>query len=201
VYVTGALLTNNETVAKGLTTLWFGIAGAAALVVAWRWRSLAVPVVGTFILVAGATGGFLLYRSTVDTVVDEQVVVADVDLPAPSADTDGNDGAATAPTNVAIATGQFRAGAHPTSGKATIIETNGTKRVLTLTNFETDPGPDLRVYVVPRGNQGVDGGVDIGALKGNKGDQQYDLPKGTDPGSVVIWCRAFTVDFGTAKLS
>lgn len=189
VYVTGALITNNETVAKGLTGLWFGIAGVGALAVAWRWRSLALPVVGTFILVAGATGGYLLYSSMVDTVVDEQVVAIDERA---LGDTAGG--------NSEVAGGTFEAGAHPTSGTATVIDTADGTRVLTLTDFETDPGPDLRVYLVPEGSSGVEGGIDLGALKGNQGNQQYTVPEGAEPGSVVIWCRAFTVDFGTATL-
>ena len=42
--------------------------------------------------------------------------------------------------------------------------------------------------------------VDLGGLKGNKGNQQYDVPAGAEAGAVVIWCRAFTVAFGTATL-
>jgi len=38
-------------------------------------------------------------------------------------------------------------------------------------------------------------------VKGNKGDQQYDVPPHAPDGAVVIWCRAFTVAFGAAKLS
>jgi Electron transfer DM13 len=74
-------------------------------------------------------------------------------------------------------------------------------RVLTLTRFATDPGPDLRVYVVPGDGSDVSGAVDVAALEGNVGNQQYDLPDGTDAGAVVIWCRAFSVAFGTAALS
>jgi len=49
----------------------------------------------------------------------------------------------------------------------------------------------------------VDGAVDLGALRGNRGDQEYALPADVDPagiGRVVIWCRAFTVAFGEATL-
>jgi hypothetical protein len=46
--------------------------------------------------------------------------------------------------------------------------------------------------------------VDLGGLKGNKGTQQYELPVGLDLaryGPVVVWCRAFSVAFGSAALS
>ena len=44
--------------------------------------------------------------------------------------------------------------------------------------------------------------LDLGALKGNRGNQQYELPTGFDPSgqSVVIWCRAFSVAFAAAHL-
>ena len=187
VWVSGALITDDEKVAKGLTALWFLTAGLLAVVLGWKWRSLAVPLIGTFVVVAGVTGGFLLYASTVDKVVNEEVVVADP----PAADLN---------RNVEVASGRFVAGAHPTSGTARIIDIGAGELVLTLTDFATDPGPDLRVYVVPNGADGVDGGVDLGALRGNQGDQQYAVPKSTEAGEVVIWCRAFSVIFGSAAL-
>jgi hypothetical protein len=74
--------------------------------------------------------------------------------------------------------------------------------VLTLTGFTTDPGPDLRVIVTPdRKGTNYDDAADLGELKGNKGDQEYVVPEGTRTGAVVIWCRAFSVAFGTAPLS
>jgi hypothetical protein len=79
-------------------------------------------------------------------------------------------------------------------------------RVLTLTDFETDPGPDLYVYVAPGQTPGEDvsGATQLARLKGNVGNQQYELPAELDTSSgatVVIWCRAFTVSFGAAQLS
>ena len=72
--------------------------------------------------------------------------------------------------------------------------------MVTLTQFQTDPGPDVRVYLVPDPGGSIKDAVDLGGLKGNKGNQQYDVPAGAEAGAVVIWCRAFTVAFGTAKL-
>lgn len=70
--------------------------------------------------------------------------------------------------------------------------------------------PELRlpvgaVYLVPeRSERSIDGGVRLGALKGNVGSQQYDVPAElltSEPATVVVWCRAFTVAFGTAELA
>jgi hypothetical protein len=202
VWVTGAVLTDDETLARGLTGIWLALAGAAALYVSWRWRRLAWPVLGTFVLVAGGIGGYLLYSSTVDRVVSETVVVADT---TPRQSQPGATPGQTQPGNVALGSGEFVDGAHPTTGTATLIETAGEGRVVTLTQFATDPGPDLRVYLVPAGKDGVAGGVDLGALKGNEGNQQYAVPdtfaRDATGLQVVVWCRAFTVAFGTATLA
>jgi hypothetical protein len=78
------------------------------------------------------------------------------------------------------------------------------RRYLTLTSFSTSPGPDLRVRLAS--SRTLDGGaadaVDLGALKGNRGDQQYRLPAGVNlhGRAVVIWCRAFSARFGSAAL-
>ncbi|MGB3687342.1 MAG: DM13 domain-containing protein, partial [Ornithinimicrobium sp.] len=66
-------------------------------------------------------------------------------------------------------------------------------------------GPDLFVYLVPdtAGPGSVDGFVDVGSLKGNVGDQQYDVPDDVavaDGWRVVVWCRAFAVTFTEATL-
>jgi hypothetical protein len=74
-----------------------------------------------------------------------------------------------------------------------VVKLASGRRVLTLTDFETSAGPDLRVRI---------GDADLGALKGNRGDQQYDVPKDLDPrgDTVRIWCRAFSALFGSAEL-
>jgi len=45
--------------------------------------------------------------------------------------------------------------------------------------------------------------VDLGALKGNQGDQNYEVPAGTDLGkfkTVSIFCERFNANFGAAPL-
>jgi len=48
------------------------------------------------------------------------------------------------------------------------------------------------------------GFIELGSLKGNIGDQNYDLPSGVDLTkyrAVTIWCRRFAVNFATAPLA
>lgn len=192
-WVAGGLVTNDFRVAMLLTVLWLGFAGLAALLVALRWRPLALPVLGTVVLTAVGAGGYLLYASSVDKVVDEQVAVA------------GTAGSASSTaSNVALARGAFASGEHETRGKAALIRLADGGTVVTLTEFRTSPGPDLRVYLVSGSADDLGEVVDLGALRGNEGNQQYDLPANVDTmrhRTVVIWCRAFSVAFGSARLA
>jgi hypothetical protein len=105
--------------------------------------------------------------------------------------------------------GDFRGLAHETKGVATVHQLGDGKRILRLTNFETSNGPDVHVYLVAaemaNDNATVTeaGFIDLGSLKGNKGDQNYEVPSDTDLnkyGSVSIWCARFGVNFGAATL-
>lgn len=114
--------------------------------------------------------------------------------------------AAAAGVNLQVAAGEFMGLAHGASGTAAIVELAEGGKVLTFADLDTDNGPDLRVYLVegPVDDNG-DGGefIDVGTLKGNKGNQQYELPDDIDVGrfdTVVIWCRAFSVGFAAATL-
>jgi len=108
-----------------------------------------------------------------------------------------------------LASGQFKGYAHETQGDAKIYGVDG-KRVLRLTNFKTSNGPDVHVYLVAAPDAKDDatvkkaGFVDLGSMKGNVGDQNYDVPNSVDLHkyqAVTIWCARFNVNFATAPLS
>ena len=108
-----------------------------------------------------------------------------------------------------LAAGQFHSGAHETKGTATVFQLADGKKTLRLTNFATSNGPDVHVYLVAapdaKDNDSVTkaGFVDLGSLKGNIGDQNYELPANADLAkyrAVTIWCKRFSVNFGTAPL-
>jgi len=108
-----------------------------------------------------------------------------------------------------ITMGGFKSLAHETRGLATIYHLPSGKRTLRLSNFETSNGPDVRVYLVAaeveKGNDAVKeaGFIDLGSMKGNKGDQNYEVPAEVDLNryrSVSIWCARFGVNFGAATL-
>jgi hypothetical protein len=91
-------------------------------------------------------------------------------------------------------------GIHDAEGTATVIPVaNG--NVLRLEGFRSTNGPDLYVYL----STGKDASdfVNLGRLKANIGNQNYDIPEGTDLSkydTALIWCQQFSVLFGSAKL-
>ena len=108
-----------------------------------------------------------------------------------------------------LASGEFRSGAHETTGNASVFQLADGKKTLRLTEFTTSNGPDLHVYLVAaddiKDSEMVTkaGFVDLGSLKGNIGDQNYELPASADVAkyrAVTIWCKRFSVNFGTAPL-
>src|SRR5215510_12888292 len=108
-----------------------------------------------------------------------------------------------------LSTGSFHGVAHKTMGTATIYRQPDGKRTLRFTGFETSNGPDVQVYLVAahdaNDNDTVTkaGFLHLGALKGNIGDQNYDVPADVDLNkyrAVTVWCRRFGVNFGTAPL-
>ncbi len=96
--------------------------------------------------------------------------------------------------------GQFVAGAHEVAGSAKVIDTVDGK-VLRFEDFETVNGPDLRIYLAT--DTSADDYVDLGPIRGTKGDINYTLPAGTDLtkyDTVLVWCRAFSKLFSSAEL-
>lgn len=201
VWVAGGVITDDYRTSQSLTAAWFGLSGLACVLVARRVRWLLVPVLAAYALSVGAVGAYLGLSTLRERVVAEQVVTA---APGPATVMAAQGEPAGPRRNVALAGGRFRSHEHVTSGRATVVRLPDGRRFLTLTSFETAPGPDLRIRLVPgdTSDGGAAGAVDLGALKGNRGDQQYRLPAGAqlDDRTVVIWCRAFSAPFGSAPL-
>jgi len=201
VWVAGGVISDDYRTSMALTAAWFAISGAACVAIARRRRALRIPVLAAFLLTAGATGAYLGATTLRDRVVDEQVITA---APAPAVERETGMAPARPRGPVEPARGRFRSHEHATAGAARVIRDTRGRRFLTLTSFSTSPGPDLRVRLVPDGGSdgGAGGAIDVGALKGNRGDQQYAIPRGAElrGRSVVIWCRAFSAPFGSALL-
>ena len=100
-----------------------------------------------------------------------------------------------------VLTGRFEAKAEQTSGRVTIYKKPGSEEYLHLSDFATANGEDVHV-VLGRGNGDLDG-IDLGPLKSNQGDQNYDLPAATDLSrydAAVIYSAQSRTVVGLAKL-
>ena len=110
----------------------------------------------------------------------------------------------TTPAIVTEFSGTFAGRDHPTSGNTIVLGDGSGQRFLRFEEFETDNGPDLNVYLVNSSAGGVDDFIDLGNLKGNIGDQNYEIPADADLetyDTVLIWCVRFASPFGEATLT
>ncbi len=92
---------------------------------------------------------------------------------------------------------------HSSSGEALLIRSDSGELFLRFENFEVRNGPDLYVYLARSTDIG-DGFVNLGRLTGNIGDQNYQVSSDVEISefnTVLIWCRAFVVLFGSAEMS
>ena len=93
-------------------------------------------------------------------------------------------------------------GIHDAQGDAYTIPLEDGGNVLRLENFRSTNGPDLYVYLAT--DDRASDFVNLGTLKANSGNQNYEIPEDTDISKynkVLIWCKAFSVLFGSAELS
>ncbi|GAA3810359.1 DM13 domain-containing protein [Nocardioides panacisoli] len=175
--------------------------------------------VGAVVAAAVLVVGLLLFEPWllwVDDTVDEDLpdaVPADATTP-----TGGPPGQSTSTVAewTELSSSGFVSGEHGTSGTARVVRNADGSLQVWLEDLDTSNGPDLHVWLTDQDSGGDCGGcsdswgiyddgrhVELGALKGNRGDQRYDVPADADLAglvSVVIWCDRFNVAFGTAAV-
>ncbi|SBV30803.1 Electron transfer DM13 [Micromonospora krabiensis] len=168
-------------------------------------------------MLLGVVAAFGLYwfapwKLVTDTYVDDALpATAATTTPAPSAS--GATASAPPARNQVLAGGAFVTHEHATRGRAEIVRRPDGRHLLVLRDLDTSNGPDLRVWLTDQpvlaGTAGwrvFDDGewFEVARLKGNRGDQVYELPSSLVPAdfrSVSIWCRRFAVSFGAAELT
>ena len=107
--------------------------------------------------------------------------------------------------------GQFSDGVHPASGTASVYKTADGKMILRLTDLKTSEGPDVHIVFAPANQSALQSkkpgsGLkyeEVALLKGNLGDQNYEIPAGLDVAhnnAVGIYCVRFSAVFGSAPL-
>ena len=113
---------------------------------------------------------------------------------------------------VVVASGSFvdADAVHKGTGTATLYALPDKRHVVRFEDFRTTNGPALVVYLAqhPAPKQAADvtdrGYLSLGKLKGNVGNQNYEIPADIDVAdynSVVIWCELFGVLFSPASLT
>lgn len=179
---------------------------------------LVLVMVVAGLVVALPIGWYLLSPLFIDRVVQEDLPFVPAEATAAINDALAKPGIATDESMPAdgmagmriLAQGDFYDVAHPGHGRATVYELADGTQVLRFEDFEVLNGPDLHVWLVPIdpvpntiGSE-IAGYLDLGPLKGNIGDQNYDLPADLllqDYRSVVVWCQPFRVPFSAAALN
>jgi Electron transfer DM13 len=122
------------------------------------------------------------------------------DSGSPTSGNPSNDGT---PPGIVIATARIMEGTVPgdkANGDAKVYNDNGKWRLF-LTNFTTNNGPDLHVYLATSQSAGTF--IDLGTLKAVSGNQTYDIsgnPSLSNYKYVIIWCKQFGVYFGGGEL-
>src|SRR3989344_4584369 len=90
---------------------------------------------------------------------------------------------------------------HSAEGTATLVKIGNKYYVRLEDDFRVTNGPDLFVHFGKNGEYSAE--ARLGALKGNVGGQNYEVPAEINPldyNEVWIWCRSFFVPFGKAVL-
>lgn len=222
--ILGAPFENSRTLAF---TAGGTVAAAVALVLMLRFGVPPAVRIAVLVVPFLAVNWWLLSPFLIDDVVDEEFatsIAAERDRaegpPAGGADPASMPGGAGAEEPVSpeeavdepsgpvlLAAGMFVGLAgHAGTGDAGIFQDPDGSLSLRFEDFDIDNGPDLHVYLVPGADQTslAEGSIHLGRLRGNVGNQTYELPPGTEltPGSytALVWCDAFAVEFVGATL-
>jgi hypothetical protein len=186
----------------------------------WWW--LGAGVVAALAIAAALV--FQPWLLFVDVRVDDEIPLASAaptsetgavpSSPPSAGDTSPPTPAAPAPAApVELSHGALISHEHETTGTVRVIQLPDGSRQLAIENLDTTNGPDVHVWLsagpVVEGFDGwfTAGGhpyVDLGMIKGNQGNQVYDIPADVDLSaypSVDLWCVQFAVSFGAAALT
>ena len=186
----------------------------------WWWVIGGVLAVGA-VIAALVFQPWLLF---IDVRVDDEIPVAAAPTATPAPESTGESSSPPSARDtpmpspppagpVELSHGTLISHEHETAGTVRVIQLPDGSRQLAIENLETTNGPDVHVWLstgpVVEGFDGwfTAGGhpyVDLGMIKGNQGDQLYDIPTGVDLAAyptVDLWCVQFAVSFGAAAMT
>lgn len=162
--------------------------------------------------IIGATMALFFFFSAEETKIEKQNISPTSASPTNTAaastkktsPTDAEDNSTSATTNP---TARFINKVHTGAGTATIAGKTNQRTLQLSSDFHTDAGPDLHVFLSntanPQTSKELHDGeyVDLGALQNTNGEQIYTIPASVDFDihSVVIYCVPFKVIFTIAN--
>jgi len=94
-------------------------------------------------------------------------------------------------------------------GTWSLVQREGKTFVKFSDDFKTKNGPDLKIFLSPKsaedvkGKTAVEGSLNLGVLKSNKGTQEYEIPPGTDLSqfsTILVHCEAYSILWGGGAL-
>jgi hypothetical protein len=185
----------------GWAVVWFVLASVVLGKLRKERPRYRLPLRASFLLTVAVVGGVFAWTSLTDDKASDDVSFAADAVPASREPASAGKPRRT----VVLSSGTFSGIDHSAMGRARIVRLASGDRRLVLTDFDVERAPDLRVYMAV---DAVDGPIgefrELDRLKGNVGDQYYDLPKALDLDRfrhVVIWCKAFDVGVAQAPLA
>lgn len=165
----------------------------------------AVPVALAFLLTVAPS----FRQVTVDEAFPGRAIAP---VPASGSATGAPAGASAAPSGssgrpAVVGQGSLTGIDHRAEGTVLLVRRPDGSLVVRLADLDVEPGPDYFVHLVPgAGREDPGGSVGLGRLRGNRGNQNYEVPAGTSatsagsPVTVLIWCRAFAVPVAAATI-
>jgi len=176
------------------------------------------------VLITGGVGTWIILASRRDQSQESEINQESItleDLNESTSDTaeeeTGSEGEAAMPTDatnriMTLSTGTFNRidAIHFGSGDVSLIQQSERYFIKFEPTFSVANGPDLYVYLAePQEFSDTVNGVDtartlnVGRLKSESGEQLYEITReqyNRYNGAVVIWCRAFGIQFSRADL-
>jgi hypothetical protein len=173
------------------------------------WRKPAFWAIASLLVALGLFLAFAVFG--IQTLFYDTEVNEEFGAPAPASAEQRSPQADSAASSkpVVISSGEFHPVAHLGEGDAIVYGLEDDKHVLRLENLDIFNGPALYVYAVAaedaKDSETVEeaDSLNLGPLKGNRGNQTYELPAAFNPEkyrSISIWCKRFSVNFATAPL-
>ena len=113
----------------------------------------------------------------------------------------------TIPAPILVSSGAFQGlTGHRGEGSALVYDLADGSVLLRLEEIDIGSGPALEVYLVPGIDQrGLRGAIHVAGLKGEQGNQNYDVPETVDLSTgdwtVLVWCETFAVEVANATLA